>query len=387
MTFDYVVLIHRIYSDGNVKKGGLDLIIDFLAAKDKRILLVEFPLDYKQSKQIRISMFRDNTQKVLEISRMPFYIPVVVWGLEFLLTLTAIFRYGATGTTVITSDPLTSLPAVLMRKSGMFKFHYYHSVDYSTDRFKNKLLNNIYVKLLKNGIKNADLVGFVSHSAIEILSKFGAKKTMFIPNSMDFHSLDKYRKPLDKRNKYSLVLTCSEVSHKYLVKELVELVNKLKTDFPTITFNVLGRITSDDPYYSNLLKYVKDNNLSENVIFHGQVDRETNYNILSSSYIGLAFYDGLHSHVKFGDALKIREYSALGLPTVGDSHTYTAVEMNDSHAGFTVTNFDEAFSRIFEIFNDVTLCQTLVQNALKLGKKYDKKVILEKLYNQYLKSN
>jgi len=383
MKYDFVVVLHRLYDNGNIKKGGVDLIVDYLLKKNKTILLIEYPLDYKQSNQMRVSQLTYNETKPLYYTPVFIRVSVISWIIEFFLTLTTISRYSAVGGVIITGDPLATLPAILLRKAGMFKFHYYHSIDYSTKRFKNPLLNSLYTKILKMGVKSADLVGVVSRPAVDRLAREGVKRTIFIPNSMDYHSLDKIRKPVVQRKHGNLVITCSEVSNKYLIKDLVMLTQKLKEKYESIHLDVVGRFDSNSTYCKELTNYVNSNNLQDTITFHGQVDREANYQIISQSYIGLAFYDGLHSHVMFGDALKIREYSAFGLPTVADSHTPTAVEMNEVSAGFTVSGFNEAYNKIDILLSDINNYNRVSECALRWAKKFDKKKILDDLYARY----
>lgn len=385
MKYDFVVVIHRLYDKGTIKKGGVDLIVDYLLKRNNTILMIEYPLNYGQSNEMRVSQLTYGETTPLYISRIPIRINVICWVLEFFLTLTNIFRFAGTGGIIITSDPLTTLPAVLLRKAGMYKFHYYHSVDYSTDRFKNVVLNAIYLKLLKIGLKNADLVGIVTRQAAQRLTGYGVKRTIYIPNSLDFHSLDGIRKPINNRDRNSLVITCSDVSHKYLIMELVQLTGKLKEIYPAIKLNVVGKFDPKDSYCKELLSYTEDHNLQENIIFHGQVTRELNYQIIAQSYIGLAFYDGLHSHVIYGDAIKIREYAAFGLPSVADTHTYTAVEMNEVGAGYTVANVEAAFEKVRNLIDIEQDYKLRSEAALKWSKKYDKRKLLENLYTQYFK--
>lgn len=385
MKYDFVVIIHRLYANGFAKKGGVDIVIDYLLSKGKKILLLEFPLEYSQSREIRTSEVTQNTVMILDSRQVPLGISVICWMLEFIYTFWCISHFSGGGGVIITSDPLTTLPAVLLKRFGVFKFHYYHSVDYSTDRFNNKFLNFIYLLLLKLGLRNADLVGIVTKQAAQRLTGFGVKNTIYLPNSLDYHALDSVRKPVNDREPFSMVITCSDVSNKYLIRELVDLTKKLSVIFPEITLRVIGRFDANETYCMDLAKYIQDNKLQDLVVFHGQISRELNYELISKSYIGLAFYDGLHSHVIYGDALKIREYAALGIPCVADTHTYTAVEMNDCGGGFTVANLDEAFEKIVLLMTNSQVYDGCTEAALRWSEQNDKRKLLDSMYDAHFK--
>jgi glycosyltransferase involved in cell wall biosynthesis len=385
MKYDCVVFIHRLYFEGKIKKGGLDLIVDYLLSKNKKVLLFEFPLDYRQSTKILVSALQGSAVTPLVQFNTLGRISVINWLCEFFFAFGyTLLRVGKSGL-VITSDPLTTFSGLVLRKFGFFKYHYYHSVDYSTDRFANPLLNWVYTQLLILGLRSADLVGFVTLKAKERLSQFSVKNMAFIPNSPDFHSLDSVRLPPEKHQPFSLVVTCSDVAHKYLIHELIVLTNRLKNKFPEVVLHIIGNTDRTDEYFVALQKYIANNALETHVVFHGHVSREENYKILANSYVGLAFYDGLFSHVIYGDALKIREYCALGLPSVADDHTYTAIDMAKNGCGFCLKDISGAEEKIAALFTDTTLYQQMSSKSLEWAAANDKRKILDDLFTNIIK--
>jgi glycosyltransferase involved in cell wall biosynthesis len=383
--FDFVVVIHRLYYNGQVKKGGLDLVLDYLKGKNQSILLIEFPLDYRQTTEVRVSGIVNGVQQVISVFKMPSRIGPLNWVLELFLALFHILRTGSPKSRVISSDPLTTLPAVILRKLGYFVFHYYHSVDYSTGRFNNPLFNGIYTFLLVLGLRMADVVGVVTPKAKERLQKYNVKEFVYIPNSPDFNLFGKYRMDPEKRAQNSLVLTCCEISPKFKVFELLELTSRLREVFPDITINLIGYYDVEGEYFHKLSSYIKDNNLENNVVFHGSVSRELNYEIIGECMIGLAFYDAdENSHVRYGDSLKIREYSALGLVTVSDKATSTALEMTQAQAGYSLDSINEAEDVIMYLFRDFDAYKIISSSAIDWAKRMDKTRIMDDFAKRYL---
>jgi hypothetical protein len=141
---DFVVFIHRIYIGDTVKKGGLDQILDYIKQIGKSLLILEFPLDYKVDSKIKITFHANQKDEVLRSFSAPFKGEIINWLVEFLYAIYFSVKYQTFRSIVISSDPLTSFPAIILRKLGFFKYHYYHSVDYSVNRFSDPILNYFY---------------------------------------------------------------------------------------------------------------------------------------------------------------------------------------------------------------------------------------------------
>jgi len=120
------------------------------------------------------------------------------------------------------------------------------------------------------------------------------------------------------------------------------------------------------------------------ITLKGQLSRHDNTKAISDSWIGLAFYDKSYSHVNFGDSLKIREYVALGIPTVSDKTTPTSLEMVDRGAGIAVNEPWDALEPLLKLMSDDRLYETMTNKALDWAKSVDKEIIVNDLVKNYL---
>jgi glycosyltransferase involved in cell wall biosynthesis len=376
---DYVVFVHRYYDNGRIKPGGLDYVIDFLVRNDKKVLIVESPLYPKIHKEIMVSIVDQHERKLLLQFKTPFYKEAFTWITGILIDIYMAIRYNSRHAIVLTSDPLTSFPAVILRRLGYFSFHYFHCTDYSEVRFKNKFSDYIYRSLRALCVKNADLVGCVSMKIYNKLLDIDHKKLFYIPNSPEYQSYEKYRLSIENRNKHQIVLTCLGIAKRYKIEETLLLFEELYKLNTQLELLIIGSIDIDKKYYHDVMNLLEKMSCKTNVKFTGYITREENCKLIGESYIGICFYDETDSFSRYADSLKIREYAAMGIPCVADLVTSTAEEMQNNSAGLAVTTIPEAKEKILQLFADTALYTNMSQHALKWAEDMDKEKILKQL--------
>lgn len=381
---DYVVYIHRLYDSGRPKLGGLDYLIEHLLSTGKKVLVVESPLYPHQYNTIVVT-YREGSdiQKLYEFN-LKSSGNGFVWLVGILVDFYVAVRYKTKNSCVLSSDPLSSFPAIVLKKAGLFRFHYYHCTDYSEQRFKNKFLNGIYRWLLSVSMRNADLVGAVSKRILDRAKEYNPKNITYIPNSPDFESYAKYRVPVNERNEKMLVLTCAGIIQRYNVLETIRILSEVLKITPGIKLTIVGSTELDKEYYSKVVSEIEKLELQDSVVFTGYVSREANCEIIARSYIGIALYDPVDSYSRYADPLKIREYAALGIPCISDLVTSASEEMAENEAGYAVSDYKEAVDKIVKLFQDSETYIKFSENALKWAISLDKQKILKKLVDTYL---
>jgi glycosyltransferase involved in cell wall biosynthesis len=384
MNFDYSVLIHRLYDSEKPKSGGLDIVLDQLVKNGKSILYIESPLVPKVYPFITVSIRSRSGTENLEKIRLLFKFSLLARLHEIFILLYLPIKYKLKNTPCITSDPLTTAPVILLKKLGLVRYVYYHCIDYSEKRFPNKLVNFVYRSLLDFSLFNADLVGCVTKRIEAILHVKGVKKLFYIPNSPCVSDYQQYLKSKDERVRNKLVVTCAGVSRKYRILDTIDLFEKLLPRFPDATLTVIGSFAFEPTEYQEVINYLNGKKFSSKVQLLGQLSRHENTKEISTGWIGLAFYDKSYSHVNFGDSLKIREYAALGIPTVSDKTTPTSLEMVDKGAGIAVNEPWDALDPLIKIMSDDKLYETIMVAALAWAKSVDKEDIVNELVRDHL---
>jgi len=355
-----VTLVHRIFISDNVKPGGIDYVNSYLEKSGHEVILVEHPLSGSHVSQVRIG-------NSIKKYRIPFSGPPR-WLLEALFNFYKIATFGKLDL-IIAVDPLNFISAYILSIFTHTKIQF-HAVDFSEKRFGIKILDFIYREIYYFALHRASFVTYVSTNMFDIVNP-RSRRCVFFPNSPEFKKAT--RIDPKSKNKFEIVYTKSNISSSE-ADMLIELTCLLKRSYPNILLNVIGAVESATK------SKVKELHLQKNLQFHGLIDYLENLNIVSRSYIGIAWYENIKSFEKYADSLKIREYAACGLPVVCNRLISTALEANREGLLFLCDNVTELDNSICKLIKDNNLYLDMREKALSWAKKNDKTVIINKLY-------
>lgn len=127
-----------------------------------------------------------------------------------------------------------------------------------------------------------------------------------------------------------------------------------------------------------------DNHLEDNIVFLGWKDHDEVLDILVKSFIGFALYTKNISWNKYGDSMKAREYVACGLPVIISDIPSNADDIKEYSAGLVVGDLSKAEIERVESFIekciiDIDFYRHMRNNAIRLGRDFDKDKILSEL--------
>lgn len=373
---DYLVIIHRLFIDDKPKKGGVDIILDYLSNNGAKICLVEHSLESKGG-----SIFRTGGA-VKRVNIFPNIMPFRRL-MEVLVTAVFVLRSFEFIPCCIAVDPLNVLPALILKRFKKIGRIYFHCIDYSERRFENYLLDKIYHHIYRFALKRADICGVVSRRMMRKLSALtnDEEKLIFIPNSPVFKE---YNIDLEKRNKYSVVIMSGRIDEKTNYKTIFDILAELGKDFPRIDFKIIAKL-EDDAYVSELKEYIKEKGLENKIFFLGFFPNPSDLmEILVNCGVGITSYslDKAGYHTEYGDSLKIREYALYALPIVADSTCDTAFEAEENRCGFVADTKEDITKALKKLWENDSIYEEYSRNALEWAKTNDKKVILRNLFGR-----
>ena len=199
---------------------------------------------------------------------------------------------------------LNAIIGLVLKKIGMVDKVIFYTAEYSVNRFRNKILNRLYLFMDSYCARNSDEVWNPSTRIMEVRkkSKNNRAKQLFVPNTPSVKKIAKIK--FSKMHKLVLVGT--------LTRKIV--------DFDLI-FNALQKIVVLHPYITLVIigsggdiEWVKsritDYKLSHNVKLLGYQKHDIVLKSIRKCNLGLAIYSGLESWTYYGDSMKARDYLA-----------------------------------------------------------------------------
>lgn len=220
-------------------------------------------------------------------------------------------------------------------------------------------------------LEKCDCAIAVNNQTKKYLSKFiDENKTKTIPLGVDL-DIFKYSPPPRNQDILAVGWHIKRKGFNYLIEAM-----------PTILKEYLDaklHITSEGPQTSNLKMLVKRLNLTENVIFHGEVSDEEMLKLYKQCRIFC------HPSLSEGFCHTTLEAMATGRPVVS-TNTVGSEMVEDGKTGFLVptADSDAIADAILKVFNDDELTYKWgVDGRKKVEEEYDWDIIAKKYYEVY----
>ena len=242
-------------------------------------------------------------------------------------------------------EAVNVLAGMVLRKLGIVKKIIYYVSDYSPTRFQNKWFNSFYVLLDRFALLHADYTWDVSPAMIRGRIEAGlapseAYRAIHVPNGLFPFQIQSL--PIGERNRYDLVymgILEPDMGPDLAIRSLREVRKK----YPKARLHMIGGPKKDLEDMKCLTARLK---LENAVIFYGFVPDDARMaEIIRNCYIGLAPYRAFpHSKRWYGDAGKIRQYIASGLPVVATNVPPLGKYIVEKGAGIMTEDTVESFS-------------------------------------------
>ena len=197
------------------------------------------------------------------------------------------------------------------------------------------------------------------------LHGLGVKKdgVTFIPNGIDF---EKILNSISKPKKFDLIYMGRLKCHKNL-DHLIQVVSLLKKKGDSMTLQIIG----DGPERKGLEGLVKELNISENVVFHGEIESD----IEAYSWMKTARLFVHPSTKEGGGSITVLEANACGLPVVAYRHENGIADelINEGINGYWIKEIDPKAmgEKIRQLLLDESQGQKIKDNSIKNAGKHD----------------
>lgn len=371
-----IICKHAVFTpDKKPIHGVASAIEQFLTKKNKDFVVIIFPLVNKYQVQIIKSIDGkvNNTSKSYKS-----YLPYMRYISEFLIVEEVINNLNRNVDLFIGVDPLNALWGVVLKKFKKINAVVFYTADYAKRRFPNPVLNFIYHCIDRFSVNNSDQIWNISSRITELRKhQMKTKKlNILVPNSPSFL---KENTSKAHSNFYEIALvTASTVSTD--IPLILDSIAELKASFPMIKLNIIGIEST-----MQFKRIIQNKKIQNNVNFTGQLEHEKVIENICKATIGVAIYTNKWGWNYYADSMKVREYSACGLPVIMTDVSSTAKDINDFQAGIVIENekgaIVEAVSRLYA---DKKLYTKMRSNAILLAKKYNINAILNTVLKNYI---
>lgn len=241
---------------------------------------------------------------------------------------------------------------------------------------KNKNISNrVFSFLFKKTIEYADKVIVPDEEVKKELSTYiSSSKIEMINYGVDLSMYRKHKYEADENN-YDIIYAGSALERKG-VKYLLEAITSIKKQFP-IKLHLLSNGYKIEEYK----KISKDLEITENVVFHGILEKDKYLKLLSKSRLLCL------PTLSEGYSWTILDAMCLGVPVVTTYECRCSELFEDGDIGIRVKPEDSEVlaDAILKLFNDFELCKKFSENGLRKREEFDYEKIIPKYIELYEK--
>ena len=265
-----------------------------------------------------------------------------------------------------------------MKKFGIVKQVYYVVIDYTPRRYSNNLLNKIYYNLDKIALYNSDLVlGLNSIMVEQRIKDHNLDKSKIKYKVAPFGNHSSKRIKSDYKNNKNNLVYFGGIMKSKGCELFVPIMQSLQTKgFDKIKFHIVGGGDIDW-----LQEQVKQANLGDFIKMYGRIEKTEDIDkILLSSGIAIAPYypEDKNNFSYYADPGKVKIYLGCGLPIIITDVPPIAKDIQSSKAGIIADYQADKFANsIIEVYKSY---DKYSKNAILMGKQFDWKIILDKVF-------
>ena len=359
---DVLIITHIVFINNLPIAGPYSSVIKSLQNKTKYLEVLEIPL-YNFDEPI---IYGDviNLSK-LKISKLFGAISPIKYIMDIIITTIFLFKFGLRKSehkAVISIDPLSALIPSIICKILRAKSIFY-CVDFSENRFNNKILQKLYEKADKIASIHSDQTWSVCDSMKKYKLENYSVKSLYIPNSFTY--TDNYIAKLSKRSGNRVVWTGSILTGKQIV-DIFNLCAQIQKIRPETEFRFVPSNRLND------FKEMAKNTTLKNVQIFDVYGQEKSRELVSQCDLGLAVYDKNFGSTKYIEPIKIWEYMLCGIPFVISKEPSVNPKVIKSGVAFILDKDNKINdTERLKKFIDKNNLSKLYKASLLLAKEYD----------------
>lgn len=374
-----VILSHFLHKTAREGQAAPHNIRNYLLNKVGKIVYIEHPFPgsnfpysqmivYKNGKE----SYQVTTPKLIGPQLLQYLIQIFI---TFFFLVRSFSKYDI----CFALDDLSVLAVLPFKAAGFIKRLIYYSIDYTPQRFPNKLTNHLYHFADRIASYSSDINWVAVENIVDAKKNNGlsiAKAAPFKVVPIGYEQKNIKLKPVSRTNRFNLAFV-GTLYEKQGLQLVISVLPRLIKQYPKLHLTVVGA----GEYENQLRSQIKKFRLIPFVTFTGFISNHQEIvEILTKSSIGLATYSpALGNFTYFADPSKIKLYLLCGLPVIVTDVPAIAQTISKRKAGIVVEYIeDDIYQALNKLLASKKTYTTFRNSAIHLSKDYDIDLILSK---------
>jgi glycosyltransferase involved in cell wall biosynthesis len=302
---------------------------------------------------------------------------LVQYARDIFLTLYWVLRTRGRWDLIICADNLNAAAGLLLRFLHKVRTVVYYTIDYTPQRFSNRVLNDAYHRLDAICLAGADVTWNVSdriaegRETIRGLKRSAYDRQVTVPIGIWIER--QTRRGFDQIERHSLIYSGGLLPHQG-VRLVLEAMPSIVAKVP----DAILRIAGMGPLEAELKALTAALDMEQHVQFLGYVENSEDLeSLVAGSGVAAAMYSQeMDRWSYYADPSKVKLYLGAGVPIVTTSLTHIAKELERRRCGLVIPYDREAFAEaVVMIFLDRTRHSQFRENAARYAREFDWNVI------------
>ncbi|MEK8051123.1 glycosyltransferase [Ideonella sp. DXS22W] len=287
------------------------------------------------------------------------------WSTVAFLGLYALRTVPGTVDVCTAMGPNGNAAAWLLRRLGKLRVWAYEDRDYEPGFFNTPLRHRAAAALEVACLRRADLCISIGHRLQRLRQQQSGREVAVVTTGVD---VDRYTAPQRVPTRPVLVYT-GNVTFWSGLERVIEALPRIREALPGATLLVVG--DGLPGYVQGLQALTRQLGVHDAVRFTGRVPNTQIRDLLADAHLGVATFQPLELR-KYAFPLKVLEYMAAGLPSIGTEGTETEDILRQHDCGVAVPYTAAAFAEAaIAMLGDPARYQRLAAHARESARQYD----------------
>ena len=351
-----------------------DLKLFLLNHQPNKLLFIGHPLSFRPGRPgpsyeayEKGRLIRKNQKRNIKLPNIVQYIKDVV------LSMYWIAKNGRKWDLIIALDNLNAMVGLLLRFFGIVDRMIYYTIDFTPQRFSNRIMNDLYHGIDKLCVAKSDLTWNISPRIAQgrqqmrnmSIQKYNRQITVPVGVWLERIHVGNYT----DIEPHSLVYAGGLSKHQG-IQLVLESIPEIIRYFADFKFYIIG--VGD--YESALKEMVVRLRIGDHVRFLGYFEKheDVEKRLVRCGLAAAMYNEEFAQWSYYADPSKIKSYLAAGLPVITTPLTYFAEHVTGENCGIVIEyDKEQLASAVIRVFTDSALQQRLRKNAIRFARSFN----------------